>query len=132
MVSSLRVKHQLDWQEVRDTIVCVRGLRYTWHRHPERGLRALVEIEVRGRQCLAVLYPIGDSSTGTFALGSASRTGEGIMKGMRAEEAGRFYEEDEDPDEVFASFDAAEKGRTAPPKLRRAANFIDSSRAGAR
>jgi hypothetical protein len=36
------------------------------------------------------------------------------MIGMKAEEAGRFYEEDEDPDEVFATFDAAVKGRTAP------------------
>jgi hypothetical protein len=76
------------------------------------------------------------------------------MKGMRAEEAGRFYEEDEDPDEVFALFDAAEKGRTAPPRpmtdsrrsvawanrlrhelasaLRWAANFIDSTHARAR
>ena len=76
------------------------------------------------------------------------------MKGMKAEEAGRFYEEDEDPDKVFAAFDAGEKGRTAPPgsvtparrpvtradrlrhdlamALRRAANFIDSSHARAR
>jgi len=34
---------------------------------------------------------------------------------MRAEEAERFYEEDEDPGEIFALFDTAEKGRTAPP-----------------
>jgi hypothetical protein len=37
------------------------------------------------------------------------------MTGVKAEEAERFYEEDEDPDEVFATFDAAVKGRTAPP-----------------
>jgi hypothetical protein len=37
------------------------------------------------------------------------------MTRMKAEEAERFYEEDEDPDEVFATFDAAAKGRTAPP-----------------
>ena len=76
------------------------------------------------------------------------------MKGMKAEEAGRFYEEDEDPDEVFATFEAAEKGRTAPPRpapaagrpavwadrlrhdiamaLRRAANIIDSTHARTR
>ena len=34
---------------------------------------------------------------------------------MRVEEAEHFYEEDEDPKEVFAVFDAAEEGRTAPP-----------------
>src|SRR5450755_1770088 len=72
----------------------------------------------------------------------------GIMRRMKAEEANRFYEEDEDPSEVFALFDAAEKGRTSPPTagserdsadwtrrirhgmariLRRAANVIEPS-----
>jgi hypothetical protein len=37
------------------------------------------------------------------------------MGSVRAEEADRFYEEDEDPREVFADFDAGRKGRTAPP-----------------
>ncbi len=37
------------------------------------------------------------------------------MTSVKAEEAERFYEEDEDPEEVFAAFDAGEKGRTAPP-----------------
>jgi len=40
-----------------------------------------------------------------------------MMVGMRAEEAQDFYEEDEDPARVFALFDAAEKGRTAPPEV---------------
>jgi hypothetical protein len=38
------------------------------------------------------------------------------MKGMKAGKAHRLYEEDEDPREVFAVFDAAEKGRTAGPE----------------
>jgi hypothetical protein len=67
----LSAKHQLDWREVHDAIVCVSGLRYTWHHHPERGWRALVEIRIGGRRCLAVLYPIGDRSAETFALGNA-------------------------------------------------------------
>jgi hypothetical protein len=37
------------------------------------------------------------------------------MTSMRAEEAERFYEDDEDPREIFATFDAAEKARTVPP-----------------
>ncbi len=41
------------------------------------------------------------------------------MVNVKAEEAERFYEEDEDPGEVFAAFDAAQKGRTAPPHDRR-------------
>lgn len=40
------------------------------------------------------------------------------MISVRAEEAEHFYEEDEDPKEVFAAFDAAEQGRTAPPDAR--------------
>jgi hypothetical protein len=75
------------------------------------------------------------------------------MRRMKAEEANRFYEEDEDPSEVFALFDAAEKGRTSPPTagserdsadwtrrirhgmariLRRAANVIEPSHIRAR
>jgi hypothetical protein len=41
-----------------------------------------------------------------------------MMAGMRPEEAKQFYEEDEDPARVFALFDAADKGRTAPPARR--------------
>ena len=37
------------------------------------------------------------------------------MAGMGPDEAQQFYEEDEDPARVIALFDAAEKGRTAPP-----------------
>jgi hypothetical protein len=36
--------------------------------------------------------------------------------GMRPEEAERFYEADEDPEKIFAAFDAAEKGVTGPPR----------------
>jgi hypothetical protein len=35
------------------------------------------------------------------------------MKSVRADKARRFFEEDEDPREVFATFEAAEKGRTS-------------------
>jgi len=38
------------------------------------------------------------------------------MVSVKAEESDRFYEEDEDPKEVFAAFEAAQKGRTAPPR----------------
>jgi hypothetical protein len=34
---------------------------------------------------------------------------------MTPQEAANFYEADEDPRKVFAAFDAAEKGLTAPP-----------------
>lgn len=38
-----------------------------------------------------------------------------MMAGMTPEEAENFYEEDEDPAEVFAWFDAGPHGVTAPP-----------------
>ena len=38
------------------------------------------------------------------------------MMSVKADEAERFHEEDEDPGEVFAAFNAAEKGRTTPPE----------------
>jgi hypothetical protein len=40
------------------------------------------------------------------------------MVSVRTEEAEHFYEEDEDPREVFAVFDTAQKGRTGPPRDR--------------
>jgi len=38
-ISSL---HHITGQEVKDAVVCVRGLRCTWEEDPERGRRALV------------------------------------------------------------------------------------------
>jgi hypothetical protein len=40
------------------------------------------------------------------------------MVSVRVEDAEHFYEEDEDPREVFAAFEAADKGLTAPPRER--------------
>jgi hypothetical protein len=73
----LAVKHRLDWRDVHDAIVCVRGLRYTWHDHPERGRRALVEIRIGRRRCIAVLYQAGSPSGNVFALGSAYESPKG-------------------------------------------------------
>jgi hypothetical protein len=64
-------RHRLDWEEVRDAVVCVAGLQYVWDDHPERGRRALVEVEIRGDRCLVVLCPVDDSSGDVYALGSA-------------------------------------------------------------
>jgi len=67
------------------------------------------------------------------------------MVSVKVEDAEHFYEEDEDPREVFAAFEAADKGLTAPPRrgvkaqwlgkvrheiavaLRRLANLIEPS-----
>jgi hypothetical protein len=42
-----------------------------------------------------------------------------MMVKVRVEDAEHFYEEDEDPREVFAAFEAADKGLTAPSQERR-------------
>lgn len=79
--TKLSAKHQLDWRDVRDGIVCVRNRRYTWDDDPERGTRALVEVVVRGRLCIAVLYPVEDPSDDVYALITAyPRGGKGKMK----------------------------------------------------
>jgi hypothetical protein len=69
--AKLAGRHGLERQEVHDAIVCVADLRYTWDDHPERGRRALVEVEIRGTRCLVVLYPVDDPSGDVYALGSA-------------------------------------------------------------
>jgi hypothetical protein len=67
----LATRHGLNWQEVHDAIVCVRDLRYGWDNDPVRGLRALVEVEIRGTPCLVVLYPVDGPFGDYYALGSA-------------------------------------------------------------
>lgn len=63
--------HGITKKEVEDAVQTVAGLRAAWHDHPERGLRALIEVKIRNRPVLVVLYerpdPIGD----VFNLGSA-------------------------------------------------------------
>jgi hypothetical protein len=67
----LSAKHGLDPREVRAEIVGVAGLKYVWHDDPERGRRALVEISIGDRRCVAVLYPVDDAAGDSYALGSA-------------------------------------------------------------
>jgi hypothetical protein len=67
-ISSL---HHLDPEEVRSALVCVSGLDFSWHEHPERGLRAMVKTSVNGAAVLAVLYPASDSDPDVWNLGSA-------------------------------------------------------------
>ena len=67
----LAERHKLDYRDVIDAVVCVRGLAYTWEDHPERGRRAKVEATIGGRECLIVLYPVDDPQGDVYALGSA-------------------------------------------------------------
>jgi len=50
------------------------------------------------------------------------------MVSVRAEDAEHFYEQDEDPREVFAAFEAADKGLTAPPRERLTAQRLGAVR----
>lgn len=63
--------HHLNVDEVRDAIVCVAGLSYGWDDEPERGLRALVEVPIRGDPVIVVLYPVVDPFGDAYVLGSA-------------------------------------------------------------
>ncbi|MEV4808162.1 hypothetical protein AB0K18_49960 [Nonomuraea sp. NPDC049421] len=64
-------RHGLSALEVRDAVVCREGLVYTWHHHPERGVRALVQVRIRGMTTLVVLYPATELDGDVYNLGSA-------------------------------------------------------------
>jgi hypothetical protein len=67
----LASKHGLEAEEVREAVQCVTGLRFIWDRHPQRGLRAIVETRIRGKTVLVVLYPAEHPLGDAFNLGSA-------------------------------------------------------------
>jgi hypothetical protein len=62
-------KHGLQLDELEDLLVDVRGLNGRWDDDPTRGRRLLLEVFVRGRRVLVVLYPT--DTLGTWNLGSA-------------------------------------------------------------
>ena len=64
--------HGLSADEVRESVECVSGLAFTMDDHPERGTRAIVEVFIRKRRCLVVLYARQDDAFGdAWNLGSA-------------------------------------------------------------
>lgn len=63
--------HGLQEADVRDAVQCVSGLPFVWDDDPERGLRAIVEVEVAGKPALVVLYPVSDLMDDVWHLGSA-------------------------------------------------------------
>jgi hypothetical protein len=69
--------HGLQVTEVEDAIVCREGLRAGWTRSPERGLRAMIQIQIRHKPVLVVLYPVGQDC---FNLGSAYPIGKGSRR----------------------------------------------------
>lgn len=62
--------HHIEVGELRDAIVCVSGLSYTWDDDSERGTRALVQVTIRGREALVALYPGEDAFGDCYNLGS--------------------------------------------------------------
>ena len=65
----ITTRHHLTAAEVREAVVCVRGLTYVWHAHPERGERVIISVQLRNRPALIVLYPTADPDV--WNLGSA-------------------------------------------------------------
>jgi hypothetical protein len=64
-------RHRITPEEVREAVVCVERLVYVLDLHPERGERAIVEVAIRGRPALVVLYPRADPLGDAYNLGSA-------------------------------------------------------------
>ena len=67
----LAALHGLDWHDVSEAVVGVRGHHNFWDDDPDRGLRATVETEIGSRRCAIVLYPVEDPFGDAYALGSA-------------------------------------------------------------
>jgi hypothetical protein len=63
--------HGLQADEVRDAVLCVRGLTFVPDDDPERGRRFLVETFIRGVRVMVVLYPANDPLGDAYHLGSA-------------------------------------------------------------
>jgi hypothetical protein len=63
--------HGLQADEVRDAVLCVRGLTFVPDDDPQRGRRALVETFIRGVRVMVVLYPASDALGDAYHLGSA-------------------------------------------------------------
>lgn len=57
--------HGITEGELRDAVECVQGLYGRWDDDPERGRRAVIDVEIRGRPATVVLYsaahPMGDA-----------------------------------------------------------------------
>jgi hypothetical protein len=66
-------KHQITVQEVEDAVVNEPGLRGSWDNDPIRGLRMLVEVTIRGRRALVVLYPRDDPTEWNLGSGYFQR-----------------------------------------------------------
>jgi hypothetical protein len=64
-------RHGITPDEVRDAIVCTAGLTYVWQNDLARGLRAIVQANIRGRRVLLVLYPARRAEDDEWHLGSA-------------------------------------------------------------
>jgi hypothetical protein len=69
--AKLSSKHGLDAEEVRKAVECVPGLGFWWDDDPERGLRALLYVQIRDRQVLVTLYEADDPLGDVWNLGSA-------------------------------------------------------------
>jgi hypothetical protein len=69
--AKLASKHDLDAEDVLDAILCVEGLSGYWDDDPVRGLRAIVETNIRSLTVIVVLYPVDDPIGDAYALGSA-------------------------------------------------------------
>jgi hypothetical protein len=62
---------------VRDEIQCVEGLRGAWDEHPVQGVRLILEVTLRGKPALAVLFDAGHPLGDVWNLGSVYFRNEG-------------------------------------------------------
>jgi hypothetical protein len=56
-------RHRVDPEMLRARLVAVSWLRFSWHDHPTRGRRVVVDLPHGRRRLLVVLYPTDRSDT---------------------------------------------------------------------
>ena len=107
-------RHGYQADEIRAAVERAVGLRYGWELHPERGLRAIVETDIRG-PVLVVLYPTARPVRRDLQPWQRIPAQPTEVIVMADDTGNDFYEEDEDVEEVEAAFERANKGLTAHP-----------------
>ena len=64
-------QHHIQPQEVRAAVERVEGLNFSWDHDPERGLRAIIDVQIQDENALVVVYPTENPMDHEWRLGSA-------------------------------------------------------------
>lgn len=64
-------RHGITRREIEEALLGVPDLTGQWDNDPRRGIRAQVQVVIRGRRTAVILYPRGHTGDDDWDLGSA-------------------------------------------------------------